>query len=88
MFCICKYPEGIDTKLHLGMRASIDLQIDHFLSWLYIPDFRMFCISMYREGIDTKLYLDLRASINLQIDQFFIMVIYTGFLYVLYLQVQ
>ena len=47
----------------------------------------MFCISKYREGIDTKLHLDLRASINLQIDHFFIMVIYTGFLYVLYFQV-
>ena len=47
----------------------------------------MFCISMYRYGIDTKLHLDLRASINLQIEHFFIMVIYTGFLYVLYFQV-
>ena len=46
----------------------------------------MFCISMYRYGIDTKLHLDLRASINLQIEHF-MMVIYTGFLYVLYFQV-
>ena len=47
----------------------------------------MFCISMYSESINTKLRLDLRASINLQIEHFFIMVIYTGFLYVLYFQV-
>ena len=47
----------------------------------------MFCISMYSECINTKLHLDLRASINLQIEHFFIMVIYTGFLYVLYFQV-
>ena len=48
----------------------------------------MFCIYMYSESINTKLHLDLRASINLRIDHLFIMVIYTGFPYVLYLTVQ
>ena len=56
IFCISMYSEGINTKLHLDLRASIDPQIDHFLSWLYIQDFRMFCISMYSEGINTKLH--------------------------------
>ena len=27
MFCISKYREGIDTKLHLDLRASINLDI-------------------------------------------------------------
>ena len=62
MFCISKYREGIDTKLHLDYKASIDLQIDHFLSWLYIQDFCMFCISMYSEGINTKLYLHYKTK--------------------------
>ena len=30
MFCISKYSEGINTKLHLDSRASIDLQINDF----------------------------------------------------------
>ena len=78
--------EGINTKLHLDLRASINLQINYFLSWLYIQDFCMFCISKYREGINTKLHLDLRASIDLQIDHF-LSWLYTGFPYVLYFQV-
>ena len=40
------------------IRPSAHVEIDHFLSWLYIPDFRMFCISTYSEGINTKLHLD------------------------------
>ena len=83
------YSEGINTKLHLDLRASIDPQIDHFLSWLYIQDFRMFCISMYSEGINTKLHQHYtRPSVHLKIDHFFIMVIYTGFPYLLYFHVQ
>ena len=35
MFCICKYSEGINTKLYLHIKQSIDLEKDHFLSWLY-----------------------------------------------------
>ena len=58
MFCISMYSEGINTKLYLHYRTNtVHLEIDHFLSRLYILDFRMFCISMYSEGIDTKLYL-------------------------------
>ena len=63
MFCISKYREGIDTKLHLDLRARISLQIDHFLSWLYIQDFCMFCISKYSEGINTKLHLHLQDKV-------------------------
>ena len=90
MFYISIYNESINTKLHLYYKAKCTyiLKLIIFLSCLYTPDFRMFCISMYNEGIDTKLQLDLRASINLQIEHFFIMVIYTGFLYVLYFRVQ
>ena len=50
MFFICKYSEGINTKLYLHIKQSIDLEKDHFLSWLYIPDFCRFFISMYQEG--------------------------------------
>ena len=41
---------------------------------------------MYSEGINTKLHLDYKSkcSLHLEIDHFFIMVIYTGFPYVLY----
>ena len=62
MFCISMYRYAIDTKLHLDLRASINLQIEHFLSWLYILDFRMFCISMYSEGINTKPYLHYKTN--------------------------
>ena len=62
MFCICKYSEGINTKLYLHIKQSIDFEKDHFLSWLYIPDFRMFCISMYSEGINTKPYLHYKTN--------------------------
>ena len=44
------------------IRASVHLEIDHFLSWLYIQDFRMFCISIYSEGINTKLHLDNKSK--------------------------
>ena len=30
MFCISMYSESINTKLHLDLRASINLQIEHF----------------------------------------------------------
>ena len=30
MFCICKYSEGINTKLYLHIKQSIDLEKDHF----------------------------------------------------------
>ena len=72
MFCISMYSEGISTKLHQHYmtKCSYMLKLIIFLSWLYIPDFRMFCISMYSEGINTKLHLDLRASIDPQIDHF------------------
>ena len=51
----------------------------------------MFCISIYSEGINTKLHLDYmtKSSYMLKlIINFFIMVIYTGFPYVLYFHVQ
>ena len=67
---------------------SAHLEIDHFLSWLYIPDFRMFCISMYSEGINTKPYLHYKTNCTSWNWIFFIMVIYTGFLYVLYFHIQ
>ena len=44
-------------------RPSAHLEIDHFLSWLYIPDFRMFCISMYSEGINTNYTCTIRPII-------------------------
>ena len=68
MFCISIYNEGINTKLHLHYNTkctttpSAHLETDHFLSWLYIPDFRMFCISMYSEGINTKPYLHYKTN--------------------------
>ena len=31
-------------------RPSVHLEIDHFLSWLYIQDLRMFCVSIYNEA--------------------------------------
>ena len=62
MFCISMYRYGINRKLHLDLRASINLQIEHFLSWLYIPDFCMFFISKYREGIDTTLHLHYKTK--------------------------
>ena len=50
----------------------------------------MFCIPTYSEGINTKLHLDNKSkiSVHLEIGHFFIMVIYTGFPYVLYSHVQ
>ena len=36
MFGISKYRKGIIMKLQLDLRASIDLQIDHFLYHGYI----------------------------------------------------
>ena len=30
MFCICKYSEGINTKLYLHIKQSIDLEKDLF----------------------------------------------------------
>ena len=62
-----------------------------FLSWLYILDFRIFCISMYSEGINTKLhqhYMTKSSYMLKLIINFFIMVIYSGFPYVLYFHVQ
>ena len=48
----------------------------------------MFCISMYSEGTNTKLYQHYNTNCTSLKLIIFIMVIYTGFLYVLYLQVQ
>ena len=64
MFCIPTHSEGINTKRNYtcNTRPSVHLEIDHFLSWLYIPDFRIFCISMYSEGINTKLHLDYKGK--------------------------
>ena len=69
-------------------RPRMDLQIDHFLSWLCIPDFRMFCISMHSEVSIPNKTCNTRPSVHLEIDHFFIMVLYTGFPYVLYFHVQ
>ena len=58
-------------------RPSVHLEIDHFLSWLYIPDFRIFCISMYSEGINTKLHLDYKGKCTSWNWSFF----YHGYIY-------
>ena len=58
MFCISMYSEGISTKLHQHYmtKYSYMLKLIIFLSWLYIPDFRMFCINMYSEDMNTKIH--------------------------------
>ena len=65
-------------------RPSVYLEIDHsFIMVIYIQDFCMFCISKYSEGSNTKLHLHYKTKST----SFFILVMYTGFLYVLYFQV-
>ena len=90
MFCISMYSEGINTKLlqHYMTKCSYMLKLIIFSSWLYIPDFCMFCINMYSEDINTNYTSTIRPSVHLEIDHFFIMVIYTGFPYVLHFHVQ
>ena len=58
MFCISMYSEGISTELqqHYMTKCSYMLKLIIFLSWLYIPDFRMFCINMYSEDMNTKIH--------------------------------
>ena len=70
MFCIWKYSEGINTKLYLHIKQSIDLEKDHFfIMVIYIPDFCRFFISMYREGISIRNYTcTTRPSIDLQVS--------------------
>ena len=71
MFCICKYSEGINTKLYLHIKQSIDLEKDHFLSWLYIPDFCRFFISIYREGISIRNHTcTTRPTVHHEIEYF------------------
>ena len=65
---------------------SVHLEIDHFFyhGYVYRILYRMFCISIYNEGINNKLHLHYKTKST----SFFIMVIYTGFLYVLYFNIQ
>ena len=72
-----------------SIRPTVHVEIDHYLSWLYIPDYRMLCIPARTVKVSIRNYTwTIRASVHLEIDHFFIMVIYTGFPYLLYFHVQ
>ena len=129
MFCIPTYSEGINTKLHLDNKSKCTswnwsffyhgyiyrisvcfvlprtvkvsirtilaiqdqvyiLKLIIFLSWLYIPDFRIFLFPCTVKVSIRNYTWTIRASVHLEIDHFFIMVIYTGFPYLLYFHVQ
>ena len=89
MFCISMYSEGINTKLYLHYKSDpvYILKLIIFLSWLYIQDLCFVFPCTVKVSIPNYT-CTIRPSVHLEIDHFFIMVIYTGLPYVLYLTVQ